>query len=548
MRIVGLLGVLAASATILVLAQAASAGILVSDRPDIRIHTGSYAANGVEPYIAVHPDDWSIIAVSIAADSGCAGWTSDDGGASWYGDNAAAHSVGFGDGVVAIQRTGATTRYFILSLSSAESDSSRPFDEGQRVVWKTALQSNTWGNQAFPSPPDSATDKGWLYAENSTGLDWSGYLYAAWFMPTNEGLRFARSTDNGVHWTNPAYQLKNSGYCWGAAIATAIDSTNKGHVYVVWPQAANNNAGPTYLLFRASDDGGQTFDPERTSLPIAGGYKLHSALGNHSQANASSAASIATDDQGNIYVAWCAKRNGANDAQVYVAKSTNEGVSWSDSVALTSSGAHQWQPAIAWDNLAKALVAVYFDDRANVDSTAVYAAVSYDHGSTFQELRIADWQGSGDRFVGDYIGVASSGGVAYPVWCDDRNGQSQAFVSPILVGGIESTSITPVVGHSCAGTGNPRVRFEVDWSTLVAMDGTDKLTVTPPGGSPQVASAASTGTSHTLVVYDLPCVNGTWKYVIESNKGTATSSRSDSLTSVTCISCPPPCNPPCELD
>jgi hypothetical protein len=191
---------------------------------------------------------------------------------------------------------------------------------------------------------------------------------------------------------------------------------------------------------------------------------------------------------------------------------------------------------------------VYFDDRANDDSTQVYLAASYDRGSTFTEMKVSDWQGSGDVFVGDYISVASGGGVAYPVWCDDRDGHVKAYTSPVLVGGIDSSTITSIVGQNCASTGNPRVRFEVDWSTLVAMDGTDKLTVTPPGGSPQVASAASTGTSHTLVLYDLPCVNGTWAFTIESNKGAAVSKSGTLTKSVTCISCPPPCNPPCELD
>ena len=122
------------------------------------------------------------------------------------------------------------------------------------------------------------------------------------------------------------------------------------------------------------------------------------------------------------------------------------------------------------------------------------------------------------------------------------------YTSPVLVGGVDSYSITSIVSQSCAGTGNPRVRFEVDWSTAVTMKGYDKVIVTPPGGTAHVDSVYSTGATHQLVFYDLPCVNGTWTFTIESNKGAAVSKSGTLTKSVTCISCPPPCNPPCELD
>jgi hypothetical protein len=175
--------------------------------------------------------------------------------------------------------------------------------------------------------------------------------------------------------------------------------------------------------------------------------------------------------------------------------------------------------------------------------------VSYDRGATFTDLKISDVAGTGDVFVGDYIGVAAIGGVAQPVWCDDREaGVVKTFVSPILIGGIDTATVVHSVSQSCPTPGNPRLRLQVDWMTLADMDGLDEIVVTPPGQSPIVVTVQCTSKTHQLVVY-APCVNGTWTYTIKSRKGTLVSTASGTIEDVTCISCPPLCSPsPCEFD
>jgi hypothetical protein len=327
-----------------------------------------------------------------------------------------------------------------------------------------------------------------------------------------------------------------------------------GDVYVAWPHASNTLSSPSAIHFRRSDFGGQSFEAATTVTNYNGrSFDVHEAIGLNS-GGGNSIPTMAADDLGKIYVAWCQRRrsgDGASgeDAQLYVSTSSDDGDSWGTPAPITASRANEWLPWIAWDDEAKALAAVYYDDRNDSTKAEVYLAVSYDYGSSFTELRMSDAPGSGDVFVGDYISIACEGGIAYPVWCDDReSGVVKAFTSPILIGGIDDATISAFVGHSCSGVGGPRVRFEVDWSTLATMDGLDKLTVTPPGQSPVSVTATSTSKTHQLVAYDIPCVNGDWTYVVESNKG-ALVSRSGTLSkSVTCITCPPPCHPPCELE
>jgi len=224
------------------------------------------------------------------------------------------------------------------------------------------------------------------------------------------------------------------------------------------------------------------------------------------------------------------------------------------------------------------IAVLYYDSRDHSPFAAeTYVSVSNDGGTTWTDIRMSDG-GPGtpptpsySAFVynrgqgNDYLGIMARGGLAYPVWTDDRDRTSETcpplphegcgtplpwkvYTSPLLLGGIDASTIYTIIGQSCAGVGDPRVRFEVDWSTLVSMDGLDKLTVIPPGLSPINISSSSTSSTHQLVSYDLPCVTGNWAYVVESAKGLGIS-RSDTLyTWISCISCPPACHPPCELE
>lgn len=545
--------------------RARSSPILV-DTQDTKIRDATNPnteAVGTEPSIAVDPDNWRILLVSIIASGGCSGWFSTDGGFQWQGDNQPAYSPGDGDPSVAILR-GSPTRYFIQSIATPESDPSQPGAKiGQRVTWADAPTAS-WtgpatGHAFIMSGEEQTTDKGFLCADNNVSSSFSGRMYSLWYRTEGGGLRlrYSLAEDRGEDWRpQPGdIQLRPTGVTWGGVINVATASSTLGHVYVAWPNSPTFSQPPSSMSFRRSNDVViEGFSPavEITDYP-GGAFNPRATLPGGLNTGANSIPSMATDDLGNIYVAWGQRRRtgdgNGTDAQIYVSKSTDEGDTWGPPVPMTASTSNQWLPWIAWDNGAKALAAVCFDDRDDPNLAEVYLAVSYDRGASFVELPISDAPGSGDVFVGDYISIACGGGVAYPVWCDDReSGVVKAFTSPILIGGIDDTSITAIVGQSCAGVGNPRVRFEVNWSTLANMEGLDELTVTPPGGAPVTVMESSTSKTHHLVIYDLPCVNGNWTYSVESNKGALSSQSNTLVKSVTCISCPPACHPPCELE
>ena len=80
------------------------------------------------------------------------------------------------------------------------------------------------------------------------------------------------------------------------------------------------------------------------------------------------------------------------------------------------------------------LQAVWLDNRNDPNDVMVetFQATSTDDGRTwtFQDISSAPWNPNGfyegaGHFIGDYIGVAASPQVVYPVWTDGRNSTPQ---------------------------------------------------------------------------------------------------------------------------
>lgn len=518
------------------------AGVYLTDRPEIALvdSATSDRAIGAEPTIAVDPGNWRILLVSHWGVDGCTRWISANGGATWHGSNYSPWSPGSGDpsAVILAAQDSFPKRYMIQSLGTVESDPVESALATQRVVFGRITTPNNQWRQTFPAPATEApTDKGFLWANNRVSPP---MLYSVWWVPTGSTSKFTRSLDHGNHWETPQAL---TGTNWGSVIQTSIADSQ--HVYVVYTSGGTPAGAPASLRLRRSTNRGVSF--ESPIVIISTPYQNRSfgqcvALPGRENGCANSIPTAATDDLGNLYVAWCQKRltsgdGSGDDAQVYLSVSSPDaehltGDVWDSPSPVSSNSANQWLPAIAWDNDAKALVAVYLDDRADSDSAHVYLAVSYDHGTTFSEVRISGAQNSGgndaDEFLGDYMGLVSAGGVAYPVWTDNRDGDPEPYLSPVFIGGVVTDSIAVSVGP---GALTNTVRFEATWRTRVASEGLDKLTVTPHGASAIARSVANvTSAGHAMAIDSIACVaGGNWSYVVESNKGTAVS-RSGTLT------------------
>jgi hypothetical protein len=127
--------------------------------------------------------------------------------------------------------------------------------------------------------------------------------------------------------------------------------------------------------------------------------------------------------RGTVYVLWADQRNGESNTDVFIVKSTNQGLTWSLPKRVNTDGGstQQFFPAFTIDQSNGNLYVVFYDRRAYESpevSTDVFLAKSTDGGDTWSEEKISQvpFLPSSSIFFGDYIHIAASQGLVRPIW------------------------------------------------------------------------------------------------------------------------------------
>jgi len=152
----------------------------------------------------------------------------------------------------------------------------------------------------------------------------------------------------------------------------------------------------------------------------------------------SSDAWIATDPGDNDVYAAFVSRDGSGFGQVFVARSTDQGVTWT-STRVTDGTHHSAFPEVAVAaNGAVGVLYVDFDDNGTVTQFRHRFARSFDDGATWndQMLQSANMQGlagADDQFLwGDYEGLTAAGNSFFGVYTGRSNGRTTAQLDPIF--------------------------------------------------------------------------------------------------------------------
>ena len=143
---------------------------------------------------------------------------------------------------------------------------------------------------------------------------------------------------------------------------------------------------------------------------------------------------IASDAQG-VYLVWDDVRLG--NANVYLTRSTDGGTTWSSPLRVNDlvSGQHFFPTLTASGGT---VTLAWYDSRFSSPGTMtaldVFFAQSTDAGVTFSPsyrvtsvsfnpniVKRTDPPNTNSIFMGDYIGISSGPGVAFPIWTDNRN-------------------------------------------------------------------------------------------------------------------------------
>jgi hypothetical protein len=195
-----------------------------------------------------------------------------------------------------------------------------------------------------PGGSGNLLDKNHMWIDNSAVSPYEGYLYNSWtcFGGANDAeIEISRSTNGGLNWsaqTAISTAVNAGSHNQGVNVQTGPD----GEVYVVWAIYDSWPSDEKAIAIARSLDGGQTWLPAVRIIDNLKGIRNHAVPQNM---RVNSFPSVAVDisngsRRGNIYVVWTnVNTPGVNTGQgveVYLIKSTNQGLTWSTPVKVNT--------------------------------------------------------------------------------------------------------------------------------------------------------------------------------------------------------------------
>jgi hypothetical protein len=349
-------------------------------------------------------------------------YRSTNGGTTWTESQMVSNNLGvWGDPVVLFDSLG---NLYYAHLSNPVSG----WWIDRIVVQKSTNNGQTWndGVGIGQGIQPQAQDKPWL-AVDFTQSPYKGNLYVTWTEFDDYGssspsdssrIRFSKSTNQGLTWSAAKTISDVSGDC--------IDSDNtdegavpcvgpNGEIYVAW-------AGPLGLIFDKSTNGGQTWGTDVFVSTMPGGWDYDVSGISRCNGLPITMCDISNSPyRGYIYVVWSDQRNGATDTDIFMARSTNGGTSWSAPIKVNNDNTtrHQFFVWSTVDPSTGHLWFVFYDRRNTTGAaTDVFVAKSTDGGTTFENFKVSEtsFTPTSSVFFGDYTNIAAWNGKIYPIW------------------------------------------------------------------------------------------------------------------------------------
>lgn len=388
-----------------------------------------------EPSIIINPKNTNHMVGGANIDNV---YYSTDGGYTWETDVMSSTYGVWGDPVLIVDTSGA---YYFFHLSNP----SQGNWIDRIVCQKKDTIGGTWNNGTYMGLNGTrAQDKEWAIVDitnNNIYVTWTQFDDYGSNDPNDKSdIMFSKSTDGGATWSDALRINKISGDCIdddntveGAVPAVGPD----GEIYVVW-------AGPEGLVFDRSLDQGETWLEEDIYVgPFPEGWAYN--IPGISRCNGLPVTKCDLSGgphHGTIYVNWTDQRNGTDDTDVWLCKSTDGGDTWSDAVRVNDDppGKQQFFTWMDVDQVTGYLYFVFYD-RRNYDNsnTDVYMAVSRDGGGSFINFRVSEspFLPFASTFFGDYTNVSAYDNVIRPIWARLEGSDLSiwtAIVDPFTVG------------------------------------------------------------------------------------------------------------------
>ncbi len=371
-----------------------------------------------EPSIYINSVNPSIIMAGANIDKM---YLSLDTGRTWALDTLESKSGVWGDPCIISDTAG---DFYFLHLAAPPASSGHWID--RIVSQKYNTQQNKWVVDTFmglDGRPDYAQDKAWIAVDrtnNNLYVTWTQFdKYGVSDTSKKSNILFSKSIDGGLSWS-PAKRInQKSGDCIDSdnTVEGAVPSVGpNGEIYVAW-------AGPDGLVFDRSLDGGNTWlDTDIVITSIPGGWDFD--IGGINRCNGLPITNCdvsGTANNGTIYINWSDQRNGSNNTDIWIVKSTDGGNNWSAPIKVNNDTT-QKQQFLTWMDIDQSTGYLYFVfyDRRNYENylTDVYLAVSKDGGQSFNNYQISEtpFTPTTSVFFGDYTNISVQNGIVRPIW------------------------------------------------------------------------------------------------------------------------------------
>jgi hypothetical protein len=328
------------------------------------------------------------------------------------------------------------------------------------AVHRSSDGGSTWFDSlTTPVNPPKQQDKEWL-ACDFTSSPYRNNIYMAWTefdiygsLSTLDSTRilFSKIVSGSNSWTAPIRVSDEGGNCIDedSTVEGAVPSVGpNGEVYLAW-------AGPKGIMFDRSFNGGSTFGKDIFVSTMPGGWDYGIPGIYRCNGLPMTACDISSSAyRGTVYILWGDQRNGDNNTDVFIVKSTDQGVTWTSPKRVNADGgsSHQFFPSFAIDQSNGNLYVVFYDRRAYTssdNSTDVFLARSIDGGETWSDGKISQvpFLPTSGVFFGDYIQIAASQGIVRPIWMR-----------------LDATSLsvwTALISDTSNGSSNQPVEFSI---------------------------------------------------------------------------------------
>lgn len=367
-----------------------------------------------EPSIKMNPLNTDLLVAGANLNSY---YYSSDSGASWQRGTLSSSFGVWGDPIIDVDANG-DFYYFHLSNPASGNWIDRI------VCQKSTNNGVSWNNGSYAGLNGTkAQDKHSTVIDRNDGtiyMTWTQFdVYGSGNSNHKSKIMFSKSTDGGASWT-PAQQINIiNGDCIDSdnTVEGAVPALGpNGELYVAW-------AGPNGLVFNKSLDGGDTWlDTEIDIDPMPTGWDYN--ISGISRANGlpfTRCDLSGGDYNGTIYVNWTDQRNGSNDTDVWLAKSTDGGDTWSSPMRVNDDGVgnQQFFTSMDIDQTNGNLFFVFYDRRETSGNlTDVYLAYSTDGGDTFTNTKISEtsFNPNSGVFFGDYTFITVHNNIVRPIW------------------------------------------------------------------------------------------------------------------------------------